>query len=252
MKKVINTITKATAKVRRKMLANEIFERHKGKVQRGEYKGLLLDGSSNVSRGPLGLKILGFYEKPVVEEIVASSPFKDLVNFGAADGYMSLGPLFAGFCQRSICFEMTQKGRHAVACNAELNHLTEKVEIRGIVDDRILSHLDEIDVSPKQTLILCDIEGAEFNVLNAKVLNDLRGAKIIVELHDRVMEGGVSLRNALIERLPDGARYRILRSGESLNYKGIEDLDRLSDNDRALVLSDGRKVFGEWMVIDYP
>ena len=33
---------------------------------------------------------------------------------------------------------MTQKGRHAVACNAELNHLTEKVEIRGIVDDRIL------------------------------------------------------------------------------------------------------------------
>ena len=147
---------------------------------------------------------------------------------------------------------MTQKGRHAVACNAELNHLTEKVEIRGIVDDRILSHLAEIDVSPKQTLILCDIEGAEFNVLNTKVLNDLRGAKIIVELHDRVMEGGVSLRNALIERLPDGARYRILRSGESLSYKGIEDLDRLSDNDRALVLSDGRKVFGEWMVIDYP
>ena len=252
MKKIIDTITKATAKARRKMLANEIFERHKGKVQRGEYKGLLLDGSSNVSRGPLGLKILGFYEKAVVEEIVASAPFKDLINFGAADGYMSLGPLYAGFCQRSICFEMTQKGRHAVACNAELNQLTDKVEIRGIVDDSILSHFDEINVSTKQTLILCDIEGAEFDVLNTKVLNDLRGAKIIVELHDRLMEGGVALRNALIERLPDGARYRILRSGETLSYNGIEDLERLSDNDRALVLSDGRKIFGEWMVIDFP
>jgi hypothetical protein len=252
MKKFFNIITKAAAKARRKMLANEIFERHKGEVQRGEFKGLLLDGSSNVSRGPLGLKILGLYENLVVEEIVVSAPFKDLINFGAADGYMSLGPLFAGFCQRSICFEMTQEGRHAVARNADLNKLTDKVEIRGIVDDSILIHLDELDISPKHALILCDIEGAEFDVLNSKVLNDLRGAKIIVELHDRIMEGGVALRNALIERLPDGARYRILRSGETLSYNSIEDLESLSDNDRALVLSDGRKVFGEWMVIDYP
>lgn len=221
-------------------------------MQHGEYKGLLLDGSSNVSRGPLGLKILGFYEKPVVEEIIVSAPFKDLINFGAADGYMSLGPLFSGLCQRSICFEMTQKGRDAVARNAELNKLIDKVEIHGIVDDSILTHLDELGVSPNQTVILCDIEGAEFDVLNAKVLHDLRGAKIIVELHDRLMEGGVALRNALIKRLPDGARYRILRSGEALSYNGIADLECLSDNDRALVLSDGRKVFGEWMVIDYP
>jgi len=252
MSKLIDAITKAAAKKRRKMLANEIFARHGGVVQRGAYKGLRLDGDSNVSRGPLGLKILGLYEHLVVDEITASGPFRDLVNFGAADGYMSLGPLYAGQCQRSICFEMTQQGRDAVAGNARLNGLADKVEIRGKADDSVMAQLTELDVDPAQALVLCDIEGAEFDVLNEKVLEDLRGAKIIVELHDRIMEGGTALREALIARLPAGARHRLLRAGESLAFADIADLDALNDNDRALVMSDGRKVFGEWLVIDYP
>lgn len=251
MGKLMDAITKAAAKQRRKMLANAIFARHGGVVQRGAYQGLRLDGGSNVSRGPLGLKILGLYEPPVVAVIEAAAPFRDLVNFGAADGYMSLGPLKAGFCQRSICFELTEQGRRAVGENAALNGLSDKVVVRGKADETVMDQLREIGVDPSRMVLLCDIEGAEFDVLSREVLADLRGATIIVELHDRIMTNGATLRDALIKRIPKGARHRILRA-DGMNYAGIEDLDTLNDNDRALVMSEGRKAIGEWLVIDYP
>lgn len=250
MSKLWNAITKVITKQRRKMLANEIFARHGGVVQRGAYKGLKLDGSSDVSRGPLGIKILGLYEPPVVNEIAASAPFRDLVNFGAADGYMSLGPLYAGYCERSICFELTEGGRTAVAENATINDVRDKVVIRGKADETIMAQLNEIGVERENMLILCDIEGAEFSVLSADVLSQLRGTKIIIELHDRHMKDGLALREALISRLPDGASHRILHAN-GVDYGDIEELALLSDNDRALVMSEGRKFYGEWMIIEY-
>ena len=33
-------------------------------------------------------------------------------------------------------------------------------------------------------------------------------------------------------------------------FEGIEDLERMHDIDRALVMSEGRKVIGEWLVIE--
>lgn len=33
---------------------------------------------------------------------------------------------------------------------------------------------------------------------------------------------------------------------------GIPVIEALSDNDRALVCSDGRKILGEWLIVNYP
>jgi len=250
MGKLWNSVTKAMAKQRRKMLANEIFERHAGIVQRGAYKGLRLGGDSNVSRGPLGLKILGLYEPPVVAEIVGSAPFDDLINFGAADGYMSIGPLFSGLCKRSICFELTEAGRTSVKANAAQNGVSKDVVIRGAADETLMAQLGEIGIDPQNSVILCDIEGAEFTVFSTEVLAALKGAKIIIELHDTIMPEGAALREALIGRLPTGARTRILRA-DGVDFAGIKDLDEMHDIDRALVMSEARKWFGEWLVIDY-
>lgn len=249
MKKLLNAASKAIAKQRRKSLSNEIFSRHNGEVQLGAYKGLKLQGDSNVSRGPLGLKIFGLYETQVVNEITASAPFTDLINLGAADGYMSLGPLFAGLCDRSICFEMTEEGRNAVQANAEMNGVAENVVIRGIADETLGAQLNEIGADLSKSVILCDIEGAEFDVLTEELLAALKNARIIVELHDRVMPGGLALREALIARIPEGNHARILKA-EANTFNGIEELERMHDIDRSLVLSDGRKIIGEWLVIE--
>lgn len=242
-------ISKAIVKSRRKALANKIFDEFDGVVQRGHFKDLRLQGDSNVSRGPLALKIFGLYEHQVVEEIASSGPFSDLINLGAADGYMSLGPRFAGLCKRSICFEMTEKGREAVKFNAEVNGVSDSTIIRGIADETLMDQLSELEVDFSSAVVLCDIEGAEFSVLSSDILEAAKQSKFVIELHDRLMEGGLSLRQSLINRIPEDCTHRII-TAESVPYVGVEYLERMHDLDRSLVLSEGRKVIGEWLVIE--
>ena len=169
MSKILDAISKAIMKQRRKMLARSIFDRYDGVVQRGPYVGMKLGDRSNISQGPLGLKILGLYESLVVEKIHAVKNFDDFINFGAADGYMALGPLFNASCKRAICFEMTEEGREAVKRNAKINNILDALIIKGKVDQNVISSLSELEINPSRSVVLCDIEGAEFEVLTKEV-----------------------------------------------------------------------------------
>ena len=77
MSKILDAISKAIMKQRRKMLARSIFDRYDGVVQRGPYAGMKLGDRSNISQAPLGLKVLGLYETLVVEKIQAVKNFDD-------------------------------------------------------------------------------------------------------------------------------------------------------------------------------
>ena len=59
MSSLFNAVTKAFVKQRRKMLSKKIYDRHNGVVQAGPYKNMKLGDVSNVSQGPLGIKVLG-------------------------------------------------------------------------------------------------------------------------------------------------------------------------------------------------
>lgn len=248
MASLIESIEKAVVKLRRKRVSRRLFEKHRGIVQSGLFKGLSLDGESNISQGPLAMKLFGLYEKVVFDKIAECAPFGDIVNLGAADGYFSLGLLKAGMGQRSICFEITESGRAAVRRNAQRNGLADRVVVLGAADAQLATRLAEVDFKVERALVLCDIEGAEFTVLSRDVLQALGGATLIVELHDRIHSGKPDQRDALIANLPANCRHKVIKTIPP-DWAGITDIEALSDNDRALVLSEGRRAIGEWLVV---
>lgn len=250
MARLMASLEKAIVKLRRKRVSRMMFDAFGGEVRYGPFTGLRLGGDANTSSGNLGAKVCGLYEQGLIQWIADNGPYRDVVNFGAADGYFSIGLLVAKLAERSICFEMTQSGRDAVKRNASANGVSEAVIIRGIADDTAGAQLSEDKVDPKGALVLCDIEGAEFSVLSEKVLSDLKGATLIVELHDRLMPEGTALRDALIARLPKGAKTQILTSPPA-DWRGIAEVEAMTDFDRALVSIDGRKVLGEWLIVTY-
>lgn len=247
MTSMLEALEKAFVKLRRKRVARTLFHKHGGIIQAGAFKGLALDGESNISQGPLAIKIFGLYETAVMERIVALGPFNDAINIGAADGYFSLGLLRAGLAQRSICFEMTAAGRAAIQRNAERNGLADRVVILGTADENIGQLLAPTGFSPARSLVLCDIEGGEFTVLSRSVLEQLSGAVFIVELHDRIQTGRPDQRQALLERFTAHYDCTIIQT-VPVNWAGIADIEALSDNDRALATSEGRRAIGEWLV----
>ena len=247
MKNPVESITRALIKLRRKSLSNRIFADANGVVKRGVFAGLKLDGDSNVSRSCLGAKVLGIYEPAVFEAIEGSAPYDDAVCIGAADGYFGIGLVKSGLAKRSICFEMTELGRQAIAKNARDNGVADRVVILEKADETFGQKLKAAGFSGGRSLVICDIEGAEFPVLSREVLGAFDGALIIVELHDAIMKGAEGLRAALISRLPAGYSAKVVRE-KPVDWSGISELERLNDNDRALAASEGRKIIGEWLI----
>ena len=57
--------------------------------------------------------------------------------------------------------------------------------------------------------------------------------------------------DAITPRHADVAREAAWREG-AIAFEGIPELEDMHDIDRALVMSEGRKKRGEWLIIDYP
>jgi hypothetical protein len=241
-------LEKAFSKMRRKRVSRKIFQHNRGIVQRGIFKGLVLDGRSNISQGPLGLKIYGLFEQEVVKKIEQLAPYSDVVNIGAADGYFSLGMVKSGLAKRSICFEITKEGREAIVRNASINQVENKVVIFGQADQNIGTFLQQAEFDPVNSLVLCDIEGGEFDLFTRDFFEAINGASIIIELHDRIFLDSLEPREKIINNIPAGYRHQVIRS-KPPEWSGIEEIEALSDNDRALVTSEGRNLIGEWLVI---
>ena len=252
MNHIRSAFTKAATKLRRKDVSRRLFDAADGVVKAGPFKGLKMTGSGNTSAGTLGAKIFGLYEQEVIRELQGLLPCATLVNFGAADGHFPLGLLKAGLVDQAICFEMSAEGQREIAENATVNGLSDRVVIQGAVVGGVHDTLAALGVLPSQTLILCDIEGAEFEVLSDAFFAWAKGAQLVVELHDRLMgDGSLAPREALIARLPKDAQHRILK-GQPKDWRDIAEIEALSDNDRQLICSDGRKVLGEWLIVTYP
>lgn len=247
MSNLVESFEKAVVKLRRRRVSKNLFDRYGGEVQRGPFAGLKLDRRNSASKGQLGLKIFGLYESVVVEAIERFGPFGDLINIGACDGYFTLGLLKSGLAKRSICFETVWTRQRAIRRYAENNNLNDRVIVLGTADENIGIEIAKHDFEPSGSLMLCDIEGAEFDLLTTDFLNQLDGTTMIIELHDRIHSDSLQLRERLIDRIPAGYHHKIL-TWQPPNFNGIQDFEELSDNDRALATSEGRKSRGEWLI----
>lgn len=250
MNNLITAFEKAIVKHRRKSLSRAIFARYKGVVQYGAFKGMRFHGSPNVSQAAYGLKIFGLYESEIANQLISWSPADVLIDIGAGDGYYPIGMLKANMIHSAICFEATESGRKEIERNADLNGVGDQIRIFGKANSDILNVLKGLNINPKETLVLCDIEGGEFDIIKTPLVDYLSGAKFIIELHDGLILGdNSSLREKLLSEFPDTYATRIIKDSPR-NWNGIPELEMMHDLDRALVSSEGRKLIGEWLMAE--
>lgn len=133
-------------------------------------------------------KLLGTYEREiagVVEKICARQP-ELIVDVGAAEGYYAIGLARRNPKANVIGFEMDEAGRRAMGEMATLNGIGGRLDIRGACDRIALAGAlaDATD-----SVVICDAEGAEDEVLDPVTVPALAGASILVEVHDFIVPG---------------------------------------------------------------
>lgn len=229
-------------------VADYLRELHRNTVAHGPFKGMLLSETSYWGRHDTSAKILGTYERQVADRLAAFRNLGSLlVDIGSADGYFAVGALRAGYFAESICFESSPKGRQSLAANASRNGVGERIRVLGTATDR---EIREVVAPDRKGVVLCDIEGAEFDLLTDALFRHLSGMHFVIELHDFLVADGPRLRQDLTDRASRIFDVEFMRAADP-TVSQFRELDHFGDDHRMLAFSEGRDAATEWMVL-YP
>ncbi len=230
--------------LKRLQLNNLVFRQLGGVVKYGPLAGFTLIEDTSWGNDKCA-KLLGFYEQELLAEMIPLlGPGKIFVDIGAADGFYAVGLPNAGLAQRCIAFEATENGRNVIEMTARNLNLLDRVDVRGICTEAALREaLAGLDM--KDVVMLCDIEGAEFEVMSEAVLRSLSGASVFIEIHD-FDENGRDSYSMLKERARRWFRVKEIKKAGRNPYHYAE-LDHLDDTDHWLVCSEGRGPDQKWL-----
>ena len=217
------------------------------RVLYGPCEGLNLLPSSSWGKSDLPLKVLGVYEQPLIPFIERVCPVETVVCIGAADGYYGIGLVVSGRASRSICFELTEAVRKTIAATARHNKVAEKIEILGKAEPEGLRSC-LASRTCKSQLVIIDIEGGEFELLDAGVLAALSGAHVLIEMHPDLHANGQQAQRELLERAARHFDVEVVHDHGRI-YPDVPELAELSDDQRCIILSEGRVRQMEWLLL---
>jgi len=229
---------KETIYERRLRVSKEVFEMMGGVVAYGPLKGLRLSDDAWWGAPDKASMLLGLYERELLDVLVSEPLTKNpnFIDIGAADGYYGIGLVKSGFYKHSYCFEISEKGQKTIKKNADLNAVSERVHVFGAADETLAKKLsqDVIDNS----VVLVDIEGGEFEVLNEEFLRTFQHAYILIEIHNWVDE----FEEKYFKLLLTASRYFSIETVQpaARDLTQFTQLNDFTDDNRYLICSEGR------------
>jgi precorrin-6B methylase 2 len=234
--------------VRRFRLGQSLSQTLDHTVAYGPFTGLRLSDTSWWGAADRGSMLLGIYEKEVLEVLESLSHDREtFIDVGAADGYYAAGAVASGQFDRAICFELSEEGQAAIIDNATRNNVLERVHVLGEATSETVGALEQqfsIDLS--RTVFLIDIEGAEFELLTEKFMQQVKSAALIVEIHDWE-KGSASAVTDLVDRALEIFSVDWITTG-ARDMSQFPELSEWPDDDRWILCSESRRKLMSWLV----
>ena len=130
--------------------------------------------------------------------------------------------------------------------NAENNLCKDKIVIGNEANfDSIKKIVDENNGA----VILIDIEGSEFDLLDKKLLESLANCYIVCELHPLLINSGYEKQRILIENSKAFFNISIIQRESYCPNKFFE-LNEFTDDERLIAFSEGRENNMDWLVLE--
>ena len=173
------------------------FVRHFGAaVLQGPFTGMVYTRRGVAMAEDVVAKLLGSYEREifdVVEEAIARRP-EVVVNVGSGEGYYVVGLALRCPDAQLVAFETDPLRQLWSEKMAGANGVGSRIAIRGHCDPAGL----ERTLAGRPSVVICDCEGAEAEVIDPAQTPSLRNAFLLIEVHDFVDEEiGPTLERAL-------------------------------------------------------
>jgi hypothetical protein len=201
-----------------------------GRIAHGPFSGLYYTRHSAVH---LPSMVVGSYESelhPVIAEVI-STPFDLVIEAGSAGGYYVIGLLARMPSARAIGFDTDYDMRYVCRQCARKNGVADRLTLLGTCTPEALNGL-----AGCRAFLICDIEGAEQELIDLNHCPALSGWDLLIESHEWRRPG---ITDLLKSRLDDTHSITCITP----RPPRIEDwpvLNQLSPPERALAIEDAR------------
>ena len=219
-------------------LLGELFSSRELIVVAGPFAGMKYlpfssDGSALIP------KLLGAYELELHGALrqIVQQEYDTLIDIGCAEGYYLVGLTLKMPRVTAYGFDLDEQALDTCRQLAELNGVAERIHLQGRCTPAKLA-----SASGRKTLIICDCEGAEVELLDPVKVPGLVQADILVELHDRVVPGAAGI---IKERFARGHDTTIIGT-QDRDPAGFPLLAPLGTKDQRMALEEFRGGPMEW------
>ena len=177
--------------------------------------------------GPITPKWLGSYENelhaPVSEAL--SGDYKTIIDVGAAEGYYAVGLAFKLPKCQVISYDVDPIARRRQRQLMELNRVT-NLDIR-----KYCAHTDLENSIKGRTLVIMDIEGFEYHLLDPNKAPRLRQADILVEIHEFEQLDLAAVQSTLTDRFQDSHHIEVISQSPASPQELKDSVSELADVD---------------------
>ncbi|MCV6597073.1 MAG: class I SAM-dependent methyltransferase [Mangrovicoccus sp.] len=236
--KVLNQAYRLLAKWRAQLIENTLVRNQGPHIAGGPFAGMHYPlPATEGGRVP---RLMGSYETsliPVIETIIKRG-YGQIIDIGCAEGYYAVGLARRLDQAKILARDACPKAQKACRELAMLNGVAERVHIGGA-----WCHEDFTICAKADTMVICDIEGAEAALLDPAKAPGLRSADILVEVHECFSPG---LCQEIAARFTSS--HRITKLERQLNSEALPNwMDKLSDLDRLTALWEWRSGPTPWL-----
>jgi hypothetical protein len=166
-------------------IAGEMMAAGRTAVEAGPFRGLRYPPERIGEVDAPVAKLLGIYELEIAAVFAAELARDTLTSFidiGCADGYYAVGMPVAQARLTSHGFDIAGSARDLCAEVAALNGVAQRVRIAGRFSADSLGGIGGTGAAG--AVVLCDIEGAEAELLDEALIARLAAATVVVEVHE--------------------------------------------------------------------
>lgn len=216
------------------------------KVLRGPFAGLVYPGANSIGSTFLP-KIVGTYEFELqfIIEAICCSTYESIVDVGCAEGYYAVGLAKRIASASVVAVDIDAKALALCGTMAQCNGVVDRVQ-------RITSvPLDWIEkyIHGRRSLVICDCEGHELELLSNETVDGLAGADLIVETHDFLRQGATATIAKRFEKTHHVMEIRSIHDRIRATAIALPELLDLDPETRFRIVQEGRPRTMSWLVL---
>lgn len=240
----LNDALRLLSKWRSVLIQNTLLNNQGIKVLQGPLSGM--EFLSHSAEGCHIAKLLGCYEQPLqpfIEQAI-NSEYQTILNIGCAEGYYAVGMSRRMPKTKVLAFDLNPKAQQVCSNLAKMNQVEDRVLVGSLFKPE-----DFENYKDQSVLVLCDIEGAEKNLLDPDVAPALKGMDLIVESHECLLPG---ITNTLLNRFKDTHQITMVHdNGQRQLVNSPQWFNNLAHLDQLLATWEWRSGATPWLIMKH-